>query len=129
MGLKSFATLLMQVYISNTLGLDQTYFTQSNVPSLQYNVIHKNYTTRSAISCIVSCKTFAQTCTHAVLKDLDDNIIQCSLIDAVNGTTSLAIAEDGSRLWTKGKKRTIIPMLFENWLNGIQNHQKNRKPP
>ncbi len=102
MKFNSFGVVLPIYIISKVFGFDQTYFTQSNDASVHHNLIHINFTTKSAISCIVACKTFVQSCTHAVIQNLDNKFVQCSLIDAENGTSELFIVGERSKLWTKG---------------------------
>ena len=102
MRFKSFGVVLPIFIISKVFGFDQTYFTQSNIASINHNGVHTNFTTKSSISCLVACKTFAQTCTHAVIKHLDNKFVQCSLIDVGNGTIELFTVGDGSKVWTKG---------------------------
>ena len=85
-------------------GFDQTYFTKLKIVSVLDTIIHTNFTTKSRIACTVACKTFEQTCTHAVIRNLDNNIVQCTLIAAGNRTNQLHISGDGSKLWAKGKE-------------------------
>ena len=103
MKLKFLAAVLFIYNISDVLSFEQTHFTQSNVDSVNYNSIHKNFTTTSAISCAVACKTSTQTCTHAVITNLGYKNVLCSLVDGDNGTYHLSLVGDASKLWTIGK--------------------------
>ncbi len=92
----------------SVLSFDQTYFIQLNTASLDYETIHKNFTTTSSISCVIECKNLVQTCTHAVTKNLGKQNIQCTLVDAGNETNTLVTTSEEMQLWTIGKKTNRV---------------------
>ncbi len=103
MKLTLLAAVLLVCNISDVLSFEQTYFTQSNVDSVNYNSICKNFTTTSAISCAAACKTSTHTCTHAMITNLGYKNVLCTLVNGDNGTFHLSLVGDANKLWTIGK--------------------------
>ncbi len=106
MVVKSFlATIFIFFYIiSSTSCLDNCHFKQVHTNPLYYNEIHKEFATKSQMSCVDKCITynFVKRCTHAVIKNTDHGRVQCTILDATNGADELQIA-DKYTVWRKGK--------------------------
>ncbi len=105
MNLKDFAIkYVLCIHITLSIfSFEQTYFTQLNMASFGYDTNHKNLTTTSSISCATACRNLVQACTHAVITTIGDKNINCLLVEAGNGTRTLAIGGDEMQLWQIGK--------------------------
>ncbi len=100
------AFLLYMIYgVCGALGFVQNNVLNFNLGSFSYDEVIKNFTTRSAMSCVIECLNVAMLtppCTHTVTNQLGQGRVQCTLLEAGNGTNQLAMFEDGKKLWMNG---------------------------
>ncbi len=101
------AFLLSMIYgVCGALGFVQNNVLNFNLGSFSYDEVIKNFTSRSAMSCVIECLNVAmltQPCTHTVTNQLGRERVQCTLLHAGNGTNQLAIGSKGRKLWMNCK--------------------------